>query len=286
MKVLYQGRHIFEQLRTELRQLYDTEEAEAIARWLMEDFFGLKPIDFITGKPPDLQGWSKWQAALPLLSRHVPVQYVLGYTWFAGHRFAVGEGVFIPRPETEELLALANNFLQQNAHQAPVIADLCTGTGCIAHVLALTHPQAKVYAFDKSPQALFYARLNAEQLKASTIVQQADVLANEFELPLCDLIISNPPYVKESERAQIHPRVKDFEPVQAIFVPDDNPLLFYHAIAKLSTAFLKKNGWIGVEINPTMAEAVAEIFSKAGLAQVAIHRDFRNNNRFVTALRT
>lgn len=276
---------ILQHLRQELYGIYEPQEANSIANWLMEDFFGLRPVDVIADKSPDLQGFERWHEALPLLRQHMPVQYVLGYGWFAGHRLAVGEGVLIPRPETEQLVQLADDFLGSLTASKPVVVDLCTGTGCIAHMLALRHPQAEIYAIDNSPQALYYAHLNARQLGVQTIIREADVLSDTLaeRLPLCDVMVSNPPYVRQSEQAQMHARVLDFEPPYALFVADNEPLVFYKAIARTAWQCLKSGGWLGVEINEALGLATAEVFQATGFTDVAVQQDLHGKDRFVMA---
>ncbi len=279
------AKSILRHLRQELRCIYEPQEADSIANWLMEDFFGLRPVDIIAGKAPDLQGFEKWSEALPLLRQHMPVQYVLGYGWFAGQRFVVGEGVLIPRPETEQLVQMADDFLGRLAAQKPVVVDLCTGTGCIAHSLALCYPQAEVYAIDNSPQALYYAHLNARRLGVQTVIREADVLSDALAelLPPCDVLVSNPPYVRQSEQVQMHARVLDFEPPYALFVADDEPLVFYEAIARTAWQRLKNSGWLGVEINEALGEATAAIFRAKGFADLAVQQDLHGKDRFVVA---
>lgn len=279
------AKSILQHLKQELRNLYEPQEADSIASWLMEEFFGLRPVDIIAGKQPDLQGFERWQEALPLLRRHMPVQYVLGYSWFAGHRFAVGEGVLIPRQETEQLVRMAADFLSNTTKEQPIVVDLCTGTGCIAHSLSLLYPAAAVYAIDNSPQALYYAHLNARHLGAATLVKEADVLSPTLaeNLPLCDVIVSNPPYVRPSEQVQMHARVLNFEPPCALFVPDSDPLVFYEAIAQTAMQCLKPGGWIGVEINEALGEATATVFRQMGFTQVAVRQDLHGKDRFVVA---
>jgi release factor glutamine methyltransferase len=282
---LTNAKSILQHLRQELREIYEPQEADSIANWLMEEFFGLRPVDIIAGKSPDLQGFERWKEAFPLLQQHMPVQYVLGYGWFAGHRFAVGEGVLIPRPETEQLVQMADDVLRSSATQNPVVIDLCTGTGCIAHSLALRHPQAEVYAIDNSPQALYYAHLNAKKVGVKTKIREADVLSEKLSesLPVCDVIVSNPPYVRQSEKAQMHSRVLDFEPPYALFVADNEPLIFYKAIARIARQCLKSGGWLGVEINEALGEATAAVFRTTGFAEVAVQQDLHGKDRFVVA---
>lgn len=276
---------ILHHLRQALREIYEPQEADSIAGWLMEEFFGLRPVDVIADKLPDLQGFERWEEALPLLRQHMPVQYVLGYSWFAGHRLAVGEGVLIPRPETEQLVQMADNFLSSNTTLKPVVIDLCTGTGCIAHSIALRYPQAEIYAIDNSPQALYYAHLNARQLGVQTVIREADVLSDTLaeRLPLCDVIVSNPPYVRQSEQMQMHARVLDFEPPYALFVTDNEPLIFYKAIARTAWQCLKSEGWLGVEINEALGKATAEVFCTTGFTDVTVQQDLHGKDRFVVA---
>lgn len=285
-KSLTDAKILWQQLRQELRTIYEPQEADAVARRLAEDFFGLRSIDIITGKQPDWRGFAKWEEALPLLRQNMPVQYVLGYEWFAEEQFAVGEGVLIPRRETEELMQAADDFLNSlPQRQAVVVADLCTGTGCIAHMLARRHPQATVYAIDNSPQALYYAHLNARRLGVQTIIKEIDVLSDDLavQLPPCDVIVSNPPYVRQSERARMHPRVTDFEPPYALFVTDEDPLVFYKAIAQFALKRLKIGGWLGVEINEELGKETAAVFQSVGLTAVTVQQDLHGKNRFVTA---
>ncbi|WP_448520436.1 peptide chain release factor N(5)-glutamine methyltransferase [Rhodoflexus sp.] len=280
-----EAKTILQQLRQELDLIYEPQESDAIARWLLEDFFGLRTVDIATGKSPDLQGFDKWKEALPLLRSQMPVQYVLGYAWFGGRQFAVGEGVLIPRQETEQLVQIAADFLNSLPEKNPVIADLCTGSGCIAHTLALRHPGATVYAFDNSPQALYYTHLNAKKLSVQTLIREADVLSEDFaeNLPPCDLIVSNPPYVRQSERVQMQPRVLYFEPPYALFVADSDPLVFYRAIARTAALRLKAGGQTIVEINEALGEPTAAVFSAAGFAYVQVVQDLHGKDRFVLA---
>lgn len=284
-KSFVEARALLRHMRQELQTIYEPHEAESIARWLAEEFFGISSVDLLKGKTPDPNGFAKWKEALPLLRQHMPVQYVVGYGYFCGMRFAVGEGVLIPRPETEQLTEMAADFLTRNNLENATVADLCTGSGCIAHTLALRFAKAKIYAVDNSPQALYYAHLNARRLGAHTVIREGDVLCEALakQLPMCDAIISNPPYVLKSERAQMHPRVTEYEPPHALFVSDEDPLLFCRAVARLAAARLKSGGWLGVEINESFGKAAAELFRAAGFTEVAVVKDFHGKDRFVTA---
>ena len=242
-------------------------------------------------------------AALAELETGRPLQYVLGVTEFCGHRFKVGEGCLIPRPETEELVSRIIDDLyadddddsdaslrsdlpsasQKNARPAedhPLrsasedttlsadeegpfsILDICTGSGCIAWSLAAEFPEAMVYGCDLSEAALRYAcRQRVKVRGAKPVFFTADVLAAPpAGLPKFDVIVSNPPYICDSERTAMRPNVLDFEPAEALFVPDDDPLLFYRAIARWADALLRPDGHIYLEINERFGPAVSALF--------------------------
>jgi release factor glutamine methyltransferase len=248
-------------------------------------------------------------AALDELSTGRPLQYVLGFTEFCGHRFKVGEGCLIPRPETEELVSRIIDDLYADDDSAvpgstsavmpgstsPVIPgstghleadddspfsilDLCTGSGCIAWSLAAEFPEAMVYGCDLSDAALRYACRQRIKLRgAKPIFFSADVLAAPpAGLPKFDVIVSNPPYICNSERAAMRPNVLDFEPAEALFVPDDDPLRFYRAIARWADALLRPDGHLYLEINERFGPDVAALFP--GSRVVA---DITGRDRFV-----
>lgn len=212
-----------------------------------------------------------------------PIQYVLGVTEFCGHRFAVGPGVLIPRPETELLVAAAVNLLRgADRSDAPRVLDLCTGSGCIAWSVALEIRDAEVVGADLSETALGYAR-NQFEGRGAPVFVQADVLDTEQDFPYgtFDLILGNPPYILERERAQMRPNVLDFEPGSALFVPDSDPLLFYRAIARWGQRFLRPDGAGIVEINETLGPETAGVFRDAGFKNIQIQRDFYGKDRFI-----
>jgi release factor glutamine methyltransferase len=209
-----------------------------------------------------------------------PLQYVLGVTDFYGHRFKVGEGCLIPRPETEELVSrMVDELSGQELGEEPFnILDLCTGSGCIAWSLAAAFPEAMVYGCDLSDAALRYAcKQRVKTGGAKPIFFTADVLAAPpAGLPPFDVIVSNPPYICESERAQMRPNVLDFEPAEALFVPDDDPMRFYKAIARWADALLRPGGRIFLEINERFGPEVAALFPGA-----QVFPDLFGKDRFV-----
>ena len=215
-----------------------------------------------------------------------PLQYVTGAADFYGRRFRVTPDVLIPRPETE---LLCRNALLQG--RVPNILDLCTGSGCIAWTLALEMPGAKVRAVDISDGALEIASSQdfSEEIGRTGAVSpefiKADVLAGPSESGLSgqyDILVSNPPYVMDKEKALMRSNVLDHEPHLALFVPDDDPLIFYHAVARWALALLKKDGYGIVEINEALGPQTADIFSSAGLRDVEIVRDLSDRDRFVS----
>ena len=247
-----------------LSALYPEPESKAIAFRLLEHFTEIPSYKYISDPDSVLPGsdrTSEMSSALDELVTGRPLQYVLGFTEFCGHRFKVGEGCLIPRPETEELVSRIIDDLYAD-EDAPVmpgstghlsdgeedgpfgIFDICTGSGCIAWSLAAEFPEAMVYGCDLSEAALRYACKQRVKLRgAKPIFFSADVLAEPpAGLPKFDVIVSNPPYICDSERAAMRPNVLDFEPAEALFVPDDDPLKFYRDIARWADALLRPDG--------------------------------------------
>lgn len=214
-----------------------------------------------------------------------PLQYVTGKAWFYGRQFHVTPDVLIPRPETEVLCnTVINRFL---ANRGCKVLDMCTGSGCIAWTLALEMPGAEVAAVDISDGALRVASTQdfAEEISRSGAQSpqfyKADVLEAPKELGQFDIIVSNPPYVMDKEKALMRTNVLDHEPHLALFVADDDPLIFYRAVAQWVTKLLKKGGYGIVEINEALGEQTADIFRQAGFVKVSIIKDLTDRDRFV-----
>jgi len=261
-----------------LSPLYPEPEAKAIAFRLLEHYTDIPSYKYIS--EPDLVVDAPLCSALDELATGRPLQYVLGVTEFCGHRFKVGEGCLIPRPETEELVSrIIDELSGQEIGEEPFnILDICTGSGCIAWSLAAEFPEAMVYGCDNSDAALRYAcRQRVKVRGAKPIFFTADVLAAPpAGLPQFDVIVSNPPYICDSERAAMRPNVLDFEPAEALFVPDDDPLRFYRAIARWADALLRPDGHIYLEINERFGPEIAALFPGATL-----HPDISGRDRFV-----
>ena len=266
-----------------LEKLYPSPEARGLVLMLCRELLGVTNYTHIvepqTAVPdamlPELEG------DLQRLCAGEPIQYVLGVAEFCDRRFAVGPGVLVPRPETELLVAEAVRTLQEmDLARAPRVLDLCTGSGCIAWSIALDVRDAEVTGVDLSETALAFAR---NQFSGSPTFLQADVLDTEqaFDGGPFDLIVSNPPYVLERERALMRPNVLDWEPALALFVPDDDPLLFYRAVARWAQRFLRPGGVGLVEINEALGPETADVFREAGFKNVQNLPDFYKKMRFV-----
>ena len=267
-----------------LETLYPAPEARGLVLMLCTEKLGTTSYTHIV--EPDTQIPADRQAELEddlrRLTAGEPVQYVLGVAEFCGHRFAVGPGVLVPRPETELLVADAVRILREmELDRPPRVLDLCTGSGCIAWSIAREIRDAQVVGVDLSAAALSYARRQFPD--GSPAFLQADVLDTEQDFPYgpFDLIVSNPPYVLERERAQMRPNVLEHEPALALFVPDDDPLRFYRAVARWAQRFLRPGGAGIVEINEALGPETAAVFRAAGLKNVQTRPDFYKKIRFV-----
>jgi len=217
------------------------------------------------------------------LKKSRPVQYILGETEFYGLKFYVNENVLIPRQETEELVQM---IARDNKVPGLAILDLGTGSGCIAVSLARSIPSPLVYATDISEGALTIALTNAEFNGVHINFFRDDILNSGLDPKLrFNVIVSNPPYVLDREKELMHSNVLNFEPAEALFVRDNNPMEFYNAIAKLAAGRLIKRGSLYVEINENFAPEVCEIFKSNGLSDPEIIRDIHEKNRFVKAVK-
>lgn len=257
------------------------QERQAITQRLLAHYCQLEPIHSIFDTPITL---SPTQAkclhtALQRLNNHVPIQYVLGEAPFLGRNFQVNPAVLIPRPETE---ALVQDIINDNPPTGTYVLDLGTGSGCIAITLQLALSQAQVWALDIDTAALQTAQTNAQQLGAQVQWLQADLLRDPLPRQRWHIIVSNPPYVRLSERAQMHRRVLAYEPAQALFVPDKHPLVFHERIVTLAPQHLVSGGKLYLEINEAMGAAVARLCSQAGFEAVRIRQDLHGKDRWVT----
>lgn len=269
-------------IRSRLQPYYTAEEVSALSRIVCCDLLGQAPTDYYLGKDIALSPKKEQELEdiLQRLSRFEPLQYIEGRTLFLGREFLVAPGVLIPRPETEELVELMLKEIPADAR----ILDVGTGSGCIAISLAKELPDALVTAWDVSPEALSVARANARKLQADVRFVECDVLACQVdEVGLYDVIVSNPPYVTEAEKADMEPNVLQWEPSLALFVPDDDPLRFYRRIAVLGRDMLADGGRLYFEINRAYGREMVEMLRTMGYVGVRVEKDLSQNDRFVIA---
>ena len=273
----------YEDLWRPLEGQYGASEAKAIARLVLEQRFHLSLADILCGKMA-LLSYSdmQWlQAAAARLQQGEPVQYVLGEALFCGRSFHVEPGVLSPRPETEELC----RWIAACEPSARSILDIGTGSGCIACTLAAELPAAEVTAWDISAEALSIAQENAKRTHVHVSFERQDVLhmpASDIHQRF-DVIVSNPPYVCMKERETMDAHVLDYEPHVALFVPDDDPLLFYRSIALYAASALNPIGVLYFEINPLYATELKTMLQDAGFRDIIIRKDFLDKQRFIRA---
>lgn len=260
-----------------LRQKYGPHEARALYELVMQRRFGLSRTDILLGKDTDLSADDKAELEIIIgrIAKGEPVQYVLGSEVFCGHTFLVGPGVLIPRPETQLLVRL----VQQHLVPGCSVLDVGTGSGCIAITLALAGYQ--VTALDVSDEALGIARQNAERLGAEVEFLKQDILHSTPVGRCWEAIVSNPPYICESEAAEMDDNVLLHEPHLALFVPDDEPLRFYRAIADFGLKHLTAGGMLFFEANRAYTRQVGELLHLKGYEDIRIERDQYDNDRFV-----
>lgn len=271
-------------LREQLSKSYEPQEANGLARIIFCDILGQSNVDYYLCKDIDLSGneEEKVKSILQRLKKYEPIQYIEGKKYFSGREFFVRQGVLIPRPETEELVELAAQACKPNAK----ILDIGTGSGCIAISLSKKLPEAEVHAWDISEVALEVAKQNNAQLKAAVHFEQHDILTYQATgEEAFDLIISNPPYIAESEKAEMEPNVLAWEPSIALFVPDNDPLLFYRRIGELALRMLTPNGKLFFEINRAYGDATKQLLCNQGYKNIHIQKDLSGNDRFVYAER-
>ena len=290
----------YEELWHRLTPLYEPGEAKAIVRLLLDERYGLSWADVLGGKVTELSAndQTELKKIMLRLEKGEPVQYIIGVADFCGRQFHVEPGVLIPRPETAELCQLilateshgqTRNICEIPCHSDTNILDIGTGSGCIAITLALELPEAKVTAWDISDEALRIASENAKRLGASVTFEHRDVLSISLTSHLSpltshyDLIVSNPPYICRQETDGMAQNVLDYEPHLALFVPDNDPLLFYRAIAQYATKALKPQGALFFEINPLYVSSLTHLLSTMSCYDIKTLPDQFGKLRFLKA---
>lgn len=267
--------------KKELLSVYDEHEIDSFFYIVLEHLHNLKRIDLALNPETVMDGshLRQWKNMVSDLKIEKPIQYILGETEFYGLRFEVNENTLIPRPETEELV----EWIIKNAASDPVILDIGTGSGCIAISIAKNIPNAEVLSIDVSEKALATAQKNAQknEVKVSFLLKnilETKDLQNQF-----DIIVSNPPYVRNLEKAEIKPNVLEYEPHLALFVDDNNALLFYRKIAQLAKKNLNPNGKLYFEINQYLGKETVELLEGLGFKTVELRKDIYGNDRMISA---
>lgn len=261
-----------------LNTVYDLGEARAVAQMMLDEGFGLSRADVFAGKVTELsrEKEEELEKILMRLEKLEPIQYVLGEAWFCDRKMSVAPGVLIPRPETEELVEWAKGDVAPGKR----LLDIGTGSGCIAVTMALDTP-CGVTAWDISAEALEIARRNAAKFGADVAFECVDVMGEWPHNAAYDIIISNPPYICDSEKKQMEDIVLVNEPHVALFVPDDDPLKFYRRIADIGRQMLTDGGALFFECNRAYAHDVAEMMRTMGYKDVEMRKDMYGNDRMV-----
>ena len=277
----------YQQFWQSLTPLYDAGEAQAIVRTVLDVEYGMTLTDIICGKVNELSSDEErnLEEIITRLQNGEPVQYVLGEADFAGRTFHVEPGVLIPRPETAELCQwIEEEVSSQEADERKQILDICTGSGCIAITLGLNIPNSEVTGWDISEDTLRIAQGNVEMLKAGNVrIEYQDALMLPKAAETADIIVSNPPYICEKEKADMEKNVLEHEPSIALFVPDEEPLKFYRAIAEYASSALKSEGALYFEINPIYEKETREMLEELGFKDIETKEDAFGKKRMMKA---
>lgn len=270
-------------LMSSLCTLYEEREAASITHWVMEHITGMNRVDRMIHKQQllDIDQFATFQHIHDQLVSGKPLQYVLGEAWFAGMRFMVNEYTLIPRPETEELI----EWIKAVANSEPLsILDIGTGSGCIPISIKKSFPLWHVHSVDVSKEALLVADENARTLHADVVFRELDFLNEKrwTTLPSFDIIVSNPPYIRLSECCTMSVQVLEHEPHLALFVQDNDALIFYRKIAAFGLTHLKRTGLIFMEINQALGKEVCNLFESFGYT-VQLRKDIHDNDRMIMA---
>lgn len=271
---------IFHKLKQLLDARLPEQEREAIS-FLILEHFGYPPLEVHRNGKSDIPSHLLEQV-IERVNRQEPIQYILGQAWFYGRAFAVRPGVLIPRPETELLIDLAKKAFpkEQSIH----VLDLGTGSGCIPVTLAAECPKWNITATDISSVALEIAKENATRHQVNVTFIKSDLLKESPEGTF-DMVVSNPPYIPYGDRERLQPQVVEYEPHEALFSPDEDPLIFYRVIAGHAKKLLEPGGTLIVEIQDQTGGQIRKIFELAGLGQIEVIPDMDNKERFVQAIK-
>lgn len=269
-----------------IRHIYEQDEASNVAELLIENIIRLPRSERIIKRddPLSTPQQESLRSAISRLQQHEPIQYVINESWFAGMRFYVDRNVLIPRPETEELVEWVVAEIKSQPSTIKIL-DVGTGSGCIAIALKKKLPDLEMWACDLSDEALNVARLNADALHATIDFIPLNFLdiVQRKQLPNVDVIVSNPPYVPQNEKPGMKKNVVEYEPSTALFVPDNDPLVFYRAMATFGREKLRKGGRIYAEIHEDLGEQIKDLFLLKGYQTVQLRKDLQAKDRMIKA---
>ena len=276
---------VLHEIRDALRGYYSDSEALALAKMLLVEVFGFSTLELYGGKDKEFSEKHRSVLAemIRRLQKNEPIQYIIGIESFCGLTFEVNPNVLIPRPETQELVSWIVEDCQKD--EAIRILDIGTGSGCIPVSLAKQLPMAEVESWDISEGALEVAFRNCERNEVKVLLRRKDVLNATPEGVFYDVIVSNPPYIADREKVDMEANVLDWEPSLALFVPDDDPLLFYRKIAQLGCEMLKEGGLLYFEINRAYGQETSLMLSELGYNQIELKKDSWGNDRMIKAKR-
>ncbi len=280
---------LLQHLTSRLSEVYPSGEAASVAKILLSEGFGWGTLLLYTGKDSDLSEaeQQKLHIFMERLCANEPIQYVTGRALFCGNEFEVSPAVLIPRPETEELVyEIATDW---KGSPSPSLLDMGTGSGCIAISLSFQMPEATAEAWDISEEALSVARKNASRLGAKVNYKQVDLLS-EAALLSCapsslDIIVSNPPYIRDSEKEMMEPNVLEWEPELALFVPDTDPLLYYRSICRIGQRLLRSGGMLYFEINAQFGTELSVLMQDMGYHSIRLKQDSFGKDRIIKGIR-
>ena len=276
---------VYHEIRKALAGYYPDTEAAALAKMLLVEGLGFSTLELFGGKDKEVfkKDLDVLHEMLGRLQNYEPIQYILGRENFCGMSFVVDRNVLIPRPETQDLVQwIVDDCLEKNPCR---IVDMGTGSGCISISLARLLPQAQIEAWDISEGALSVARQNAIHNGAEVRFRKQDILSFVPEKACLEVIVSNPPYIGESEKTEMEANVLDWEPHSALFVPDDDPLLFYRAIARLGVDMLVKGGSLYFEINRAYGNETMAMLQQLGYQHIVLKKDRFENERMIKAVK-
>jgi release factor glutamine methyltransferase len=291
--LIYKKQHVLlkdiqTRFHQELDTIYDKNEVESFFFMISESFYDINRLQFAIMPDLVVENTEAVQKTLASLKNEVPIQYILGETEFFGLPFKVNNHVLIPRPETEELVewVIKKAKTIQSANNDLTILDIGTGSGCIAISLAKNLPEANIYALDISKEALNVAKQNALLNEVTVAFIEANILDFEnwdltFKNLKFDIIVSNPPYVREYEKSRMKVNVLDYEPHLALFVPDENPLQFYKAITMFSASHLNNDGRLFFEINEYLGNDMIQLLKKYNFANIELKQDIFRKDRMI-----